>query len=410
VLSGADSGLAVTLDGRGIVGRAKHVEVKLEDPTISEFHLELVAGPSGIAVRDLGSLNGVYLRDTLLRDGIVPDRTELSLGATIVRLTLGEGFTAEISKALSFGQLVGSSTRMREMFALLERVSKTDLAVLIEGDAGTGKETIARAIAAAMSAGPEPRRVDVVDCPTLPHHLAEGALVGPGGALALSKGAALLLEDVAELTAAAQSALARALGSREPDRPRLLTTSRVDLRTRVNAGTFREDLYHLLAEARIRVPALRERREDVRPLVQYFLSQIPWETTAARSIERDALDTIAEQDFPGNVRELRALVERVAKIAEGSTITMADLDFARLVTATADRSDDAEPTPEKNADEPLLAFKDAKRSVVDEFERAYLTRLLARAGTNISRAASIAGIERQSMRALLRRHGLRGEE
>jgi DNA-binding NtrC family response regulator len=167
------------------------------------------------------------------------------------------------------------------------------------------------------------------------------------------------------------------------------------------------------------MPSLRERPEDIKPLVQHFLSTLPSDVQAARAITKDALDAIAQRSFPGNVRELRSTVERVAMLAEGPTIAEQDLAFERLIAA--DRSaqssrtsgelggdDDAPASEDPSA--PLEPFKEAKRTVIDEFERAYLSRLLARSGTNISRAAALAGIERQSLRDLLKRHGLRGED
>jgi DNA-binding NtrC family response regulator len=404
VVAGIDAGKSATLGSRGIVGRAETAEMRLGDPTVSQFHVELVGTANGIRVRDLGSHNNVFLRDAMVRDAVVASGAELHLGETTIRVEITAAREVERSKATSFGELVGVAPVMREMFAVLERVSRTDLALLVEGDAGVGKETVARAV---VAASPKPTPIHVVDCGALPRHLAEGALVGDEGALATASGAALLLEEISHLAPEVQSALAHALAGDEKNRPRLLTTSRVDLRRLVNNGELREDLYYALAQARVRVPSLAERRDDIRPMVQHFLAQIPWDVTAARAIDPEALDSIAVQTFPGNVRELRALVGRVARIAEDTTITLADLDFARLLTSERVQTGDA---PESDADAPLEAFKEAKRSVVDEFERTYLTKLLARSGTNITRAAALAGVERQSLRSLLKRHGLRVDD
>lgn len=397
ITTGADAGKSATLGARGIVGRAETAEMRLADPTVSQFHVELAGTANGIRVRDLGSHNGVFVRDVLVRDAIVPSGAEIHLGETTIRVEVTAAREVERSKATSFGELVGVAPVMREMFAILERVSRTDLALLVEGDAGVGKETVARAVVAASQ---KPAPIDVLDCSALPRHLAESALT-----TAIASSAVLLLEEVSHLAPEVQSVLAHGLASDDKRRPRLLTTSRVDLRRLVNNGALREDLYYALAQARVRVPPLAERREDIRPMVQHFLAQIPWDVTAARAIDPAALDSIAAQSFPGNVRELRALVGRVARIAEGTTISLADLDFARLLT-----SERAQTDADANDDAPLESFKEAKRSVVDEFERTYLTKLLARAGTNITRAAALAGVERQSLRSLIKRHGLRGDD
>jgi DNA-binding NtrC family response regulator len=401
VLAGPDAGLSVTVGARAIVGRAETADVRLSDATVSQFHVELTGDTPGIAVRDLGSSNGTFAREVLLREAFVPPDAELELGETRLRVRVADAYVSERSTSTGFGELVGVSAAMRELFAMLERVSRSDLAVFIEGEAGTGKETVARALAAAGPRAHQP--LHVVDCAALPRHLAEGALLGPGGALDAAAGGSLLLEDVSELPLDVQSLLARATAAPRPGgAPRLLGTGRGDLRALVNRGAFHEGLYFAIAQAHLRVPSLAERRDDLKPLVQHFLAKIPWETPAARAIEPNALEAIVGREFPGNVRELRAFVERIAKIADGATIKIADVEFARLLSVDRRR--------EGAGDEPLEAFKEAKRSVVDEFERAYLTKLLARAGTNISRAAALAGVERQSLRSLLRRHGLRGDE
>ncbi len=354
---------------------------------------------SGIRVRDLGSHNGTYLGQARIGDAVVPDGSELVLGGTTIRVSLTGPCDVLRSRATSFGPLVGMAPTMREMFATLERVSRSDLPVLVEGEAGTGKETVARAIVSAGALATEP--LTLVDCATLPSHLAEDALVGPSGLLVRAAGGTLLLEDVERLAPAVQGALVRALRTTPP---RLVATTRDDLRLRVNQGTFREDLYALLAQVRVRVPALADRREDIKPLVQHFLALIPRDVHAARTIDTDVLEAIAAQSFPANVRELRTLVERVAKLADGPTIRMADLDFARVLAGEHERTD-----RDLEDDEPLEPFKDAKRTIVEEFERSYLAKLLARTGKNISRASALAGIERQSLRGLLRRHGLEGD-
>jgi len=182
----------------------------------------------------------------------------------------------------------------------------------------------------------------------------------------------------------------------------------------VNRGEFREDLYYRLAAARVVMPPLARRPEDVRALAQHFLALIPFDVQAARAITPEALDLIASRPFRGNVRELRSTIERVAMIAEGASITAADLAFEGiLVQKDRDRRPVLVSTPaaqEKEDPDEIAAFKDAKRTAIDEFERAYLERLLQRTGTNISRAAGVAGVERQTLRELLKKHGLHAEK
>jgi len=442
VVDGPDRGTTVTVpSARALVGRAETADVRLADPTVSQFHVELGASHDSVLVSDLGSRNGTRAGDVVIRVAEVPFGAELTLGSSRVRLDAGGKVERERSRASSFGALVGASPVMRELYALLERVARTDLAVLLEGETGTGKELAARALHETGRRGRAP--FIVVDCTSIPPSLAESVLFGHekgaftgaterrSGLFEAADRGTLFLDEVGELARDLQPKLLRVLERREvvpvgatkprPVDVRIVSATWRDLRTMVNDGSFREDLYYRLAQARIRLPSLQERREDVKPLVQHFLTQIPWGVTAARAIEHDALAAMAARAFPGNIRELKATVERAAMIAEGATITTADLAFDRLLAAErsraapaasaapAQRAPSVLPPPPSN-DAPIEKFKEAKRTLIDEFEKDYLARLLARAGTNVSRAASLAGIERQSLRDLLKRHGLRGDD
>jgi DNA-binding NtrC family response regulator len=440
VVSGSDAGKAGEIaEGHAIVGRVDGVDIRLTDATVSQFHAEIWATEGGIVVRDLGSHNGTVASGIALRHASVPTGSELQIGDTVLEVCCGARTVVERSKATFFGSLVGASPAMRELYVLLERLARAHLAVLIEGEVGSGKELAARALhdEGARARGPWV----AVNCAGIPPALAESVLFGhepgalPGtpsgcaGALEAASGGTVFLDEVAELPRDLQAKLLRALERREvlpvgASSPRAFDTRVVSatwqgLRELVNRGAFREDLYYRLAQARIRLPSLRERTEDIKPLVQHFLSGIPWDVQAARAITSEALDAIAERSFPGNVRELKATVERVAMLAEGPTVTVQDLAFERLIAA--DRSvqssrskleGDAAASPASRGApaSSLEPFKEAKRTVIDDFEKAYLTRLLARSGTNISRASALAGIERQSLRDLLKRHGLRGDD
>jgi DNA-binding NtrC family response regulator len=405
VLSGPNTGDAKELpDGRALVGRADTADVRLSDPTVSQFHAEIVATQAAIAVRDLGSHNGTRVADIVVRDVSVASGTEVMLGSTRLLLESGTGREVERSKATSFGGLVGMSPEMRELYAVLERLSRTEIAVLFQGGRGTGKKIAAHAL---YDASPRAKgSLTVVECAGLPPALADQAVLGPGGILESSAGGTVVFSEPGELGPVLQVKLAQALESRRFD-VRILTTTRRDLRALVNRGAFRENLYYALAQAHVRVPSLAERKDDVVALAMHFLALIPFDVQAARAIAPDALEAIAARAFPDNVRELKATIERVAMLAEGPTITTEDLAFERVLAAEEGR---AAPLAEAKEDAPLEPFKEAKRTLIDEFERGYLVRLLARSGTNISRAAALAGIERQSLRDLLKRHGLRGDD
>ncbi|MDB4994383.1 MAG: hypothetical protein JWM74_1815 [Myxococcaceae bacterium] len=451
VVEGPDTGKTAVLSStRAILGRAASSEMALSDPTVSQFHAELRVEDGGVMVVDLGSRNGTRAGDVVLKSGIVPFGAELVLGSTKVKIEQGERYSPERSGATSFGGLVGSSAIMRELYAMLERLARTDLTVLIEGDTGTGKEVAARALheLGRRAAGP----FVVLDCTAIPPNLAESVLFGHEkgaftgandrriGLFEAAHGGTLFIDELGELPADLQPKLLRVLERREvvavgaskprPVDVRIVSATWRDTRTLVNQGTFREDLYYRLAQARVRLPTLMERPEDIKPLVQHFLAKIPWDVEAARAITNEALESIATRSFPGNVRELKTTVERVAMLAEGATIAPGDLAFERILAVERGRTAPrgmrmsalppqpssqsesqraSQPSLPPSADDAIENFKDAKRTLIDDFEKGYLARLLARAGTNISRAASLAGIERQSLRDLLKKHGLRGE-
>jgi DNA-binding NtrC family response regulator len=306
---------------------------------------------------------------------------------------------------------------MRDVYTFLERLAASSIPVLVEGATGTGKELAARAL---HDEGPRARGPFVaVSCAAIPPGLAEATLFGQSdaaggqpGLFERADGGTVLLDEIAELPLDVQAKLLRVVeqqevlrvGATKPQRidARVVATTRQDLRQQVNRGAFREDLYFRIAQARVRMPSLEERAGDVKPLAQFFLSANASPASGARAFAPDALEALAARRFPGNVRELKSTVDRAVIVAEGPTISVADLAFERALAGEhgAAGAGDA-------ADQPIEAFKDAKRTVVDDFERAYLKRLLHRCGDNVSRAAAVAGIERQSLRALLKRHGLR---
>lgn len=422
--------------GRGFVGRSPGADVTIDDPAVSLFHVEVWGTEGGVTVRDLASRNGTWIGDIAIERGVAPSGASLTIGGSRVVLECRGPAIVERSKASGFGALVGASMRMREIYALLEKLASTSITVLLEGATGTGKELAARAL---HERGPRAGGPFVaVSCAALPPALVEATLFGyeatasgddaQPGLFERASGGTLLFDEIAELPLDVQAKLVRVVEEQEVIRvggaearrvdTRVIATTRQDLRHRMNRGEFREDLYFRIAQARVHMPALDERPEDTKPLAQHFLSALPWESTGARAFSKEALDALASRRFPGNVRELKSSVERAALVSAGPTISVEDLAFERTLAGDAAGTDTAGTdagssgagsSDDKGATGEIPPFKDAKQSVVDEFERAYVKRLLERSGDNVSRAAALAGIERQSFRALLRRHGVRGE-
>jgi len=436
VVKGEDQGKTMVLARRAsVIGRSQAADFPLTDPTVSAFHVEVSAVEGGVHVTDLESVNGTQYAGARIERGIIPSGAMINLGRSVIRLDHDAPFLAPAHDLPAYGELRGASVAMRELFSLLERLSPTDLSLLLEGATGTGKELVARAVHAESRFAQGP--LVVLDCTSIPATLAESTLFGHekgaftgatdrrAGVFEAAEGGTVFLDEVGELPFDLQPKLLRVLERREvirlgstqprPISVRIVSATWRDLRAMINQGRFREDLYYRLAQARVCVPALRDRVEDIPLLVHHFLSRLPRDAQCARSISSEALQELARREYAGNVRELKSTVERAAMTAAGDVITPADLAFERMLTGqrSSSRFDSPKPSvapPPSATPSELGKFKDAKKMLIEEFERDYLTRLLQRTGNNVSRAATLAGIERHHLRDLFRKHGLRDED
>ena len=434
ITAGPEAGQSFPLARRtAVVGRSPAADVRLTDPTVSSFHFEIAAAPGGVHVVDLESANGTWYAGARVERATLPSGAMVGIGQSILRVDVDAPFAAEASEVPAFGALLGQSRSMRELFSMLERLCRTDLSVLIEGQTGTGKELVARAL---HDHGRTPQGpFMVLDCTAIPATLAESMLFGHErgaftgavdrriGIFEAAQGGTIFLDEIGELPLELQPKLLRVLERREvqrvggskpiPIQVRVICATWREVRAMINQGKFREDLYFRLAQARISVPALRERPSDIPLLVNHFLGKIPRDMQAARAITDGALQELVRRDYPGNVRELKSTVERASMTAAADVITETDLAFERMLTGQRLHTP-ATPTPTlPPASGPggeLGRFKDVKRTLIDEFERDYLQRLLAKTGNNLSRAAQIAGVERHHLRDLFKKHGLRGDD
>jgi DNA-binding NtrC family response regulator len=267
---------------------------------------------------------------------------------------------------------------MRRVFGALERIAATDGPVLLHGEAGVGKSEAARAI---HDASPRARHeLVVVD-------LAASAPSALTAAFASAPGGTLLLERLDEATAPMQDALAQELDRKERERNdvRIVATSRLDPRACVESGALRRDLWFHLASVRVELPPLRDRLEDVPRLVNALLEELGYPDLRLGAAE---LGTLRSQRFEGNVRELRRTIEETL-----------------LRSALPQRA--SQPPGEVTDELARLPFKEAKDRLLDAFERGYVAQLLERAGGNVSRAAAEAGLDRNHLARLAKKHGLR---
>jgi DNA-binding NtrC family response regulator len=421
VLAGPDAGAeAVSEEGRITVGSAEGATLRLSDPTVSRFHAELEATGAGIAVRDLGSTNGTHLGAALVREIVVRGPIDLDVGRTRIRLVLGdERASIATAATTSMGALLGASAAMRAVFDSLAKAAPTTAPVLITGESGTGKELAARAVHAASARAHQP--FEVVDCGGLPPTLIESELFGHErgaftgamsereGAFERADGGTIFLDELGELPLELQPKLLRALGEREIRRVGAKKTRRVDvrvvaatnrdLRREVNAGRFRADLFYRLAVIQVRMPALRDRLDDLPLLVRGLLEAIAKDRGIDAVVEpdRDLLDALARHTWPGNVRELRNYLEQLLILRVAPPL-------AGEAAPLAKKADGGE-NFDSFAELPLRA---AKSELLERFERHYVERMLERTGGNVAEAARRAGVDRVTLFRTIRRYGLRG--
>jgi DNA-binding NtrC family response regulator len=327
-----------------------------------------------------------------------------------------------------FGELIGNSRPMREVYRLAMGVAPTSSTVLILGESGTGKELTARAIHqhSPRSEGP----FVPVNCSAIPVDLVESELFGHErgaftgatsareGLFAAAHRGTLFLDEIGDLPPMAQVKLLRVLQQGETKRVgsdqtrtvdvRVIAATNVDLRDHMEQGKFREDLFYRLNVVSITLPPLRERREDVPLLGYHFLQK--YAARAGRKVREfspDALRAMQQQRWPGNVRELENAVEYAVVFCRGEIVTPSDLPFERPSWAPVptEASDEGEVTlPAGLAD---LPYRDAKQRALGAFDNAYFTALLERTGGNVSRAAREAGLDRSNFRRAAKRAGVR---
>jgi DNA-binding NtrC family response regulator len=324
-------------------------------------------------------------------------------------------------------EMIGESRVMRALFAQLEKVAPTNGRVLIFGESGTGKELVARAIHRLSPRADKP--FVKVNCAAIPAELIESELFGyergaftgaqgrKKGLFELAHGGTLFLDEIGDMSASAQAKVLRALQSGEISRVggektiaidvRVLAATNKDLELEVRDGRFREDLYFRLNVVPIVSPPLRERRSDVVLLATGFLQEFSLENgLREKPIDEDVLDALAERQWPGNVRELRNVVERMA-ILSGDRITLDDLPEEGMLSEARRQSSPP-------SDLPATRDGGGERLTLREYrsraEKDYILQTLDEVGWNISRAATILGVERTNLHKKMRSYGIRREE
>jgi DNA-binding NtrC family response regulator len=323
------------------------------------------------------------------------------------------------------GALIGNSEAMHRVIAMIEKVAETDATVLVRGESGTGKELVAREIHDRNSARSNGAFV-AVNCAALPSELIEselfghekGAFTGAAakreGKFEQADGGTLFLDEIGDMSTNVQAKLLRALEERRIERlggnesipvdVRIVSATHRPLEQEIANGNFRADLFYRLRVVTIDIAPLRERREDIPVLAETFLRlaaeryELP-----QRALSQSALKRLVEYKWPGNVRELKNTIDRATIMAEGDEISARDLPDE--ITAGSPMAGLGEgDVPETDALRvPFTAdFREDRR----EFERRYITRCLEHTQGNVTRAAEILDMHRQSLQHKLRQLGL----
>jgi len=330
-----------------------------------------------------------------------------------------------------FEKMIGKSRAMMRVFETIDKVAPTDVTVLIRGESGTGKELVARAI---HFRSPRARRPFIaVNCAAFSRELVEselfghekgsftGAVARREGKFEAADGGTLFLDEIGDMALETQAKLLRVLQEKQFERiggnqpfnvdVRIIAATNQDLEAMIEQGKFREDLYYRLKVVEIRVPAVRERREDVPLMVQHFIAEACQRfSTPEKQLSAEAMRACVEAPWKGNARSLKAAIEQAVILSPGVEITPEDL-FA----SSEPESDHTAPAPASLANhtpaandgsESAMTFREAKEKFVGDWERDFFIRALRSTGGNISRAAERTGMYRQSFQQKMRELGI----
>lgn len=435
VLDGPSKGTKIDLNTRKLtrIGKKDDNELILDDPTVSRYHAEIHFTADSYLLKDNGSTNGTLINGTKVREAFLSPGDVLTVGnSTIEFQTFDEKIRIEPSASTSFGQAVGKSRKMRQIFGILERISPTLATVIIEGETGTGKELIARGIHENSLRKAKP--FIIFDCSAVAANLIEselfghmkgsftGAIKDRKGAFEAANGGTIFLDEIGELTLDLQPKLLRALEQREVKRVgstdtvkldvRVLCATNRDLKAEVAAGRFREDLYYRLSVVKVHLPALRERIEDIPLIIERLLTGSRFNRNADDSfrvsrVEDEALKLLQRYNWPGNVRELANIMERAVSFCDGTTLTA---DHLNNIFSEADRGGtrhaETEEATVRHEVDTSLPFKEAKQKLLEVFEKEYIEGLLASHNGNVSKASRAAEIDRKHMRNLIKKYDI----
>jgi DNA-binding NtrC family response regulator len=432
------------------IGSMEDNDVVLPDDTVSRYHCRIIQDDTSYILVDNRSTNGTFINKVRVREGFLKPGCVIACGQSLLKFNAREEEVQIVpSRADHCGGLIGGNAKMREIYAIVEKIAPTATTVVIDGETGTGKEVVAQTI---HNLSPRARgELVVFDCGAVPPNLIEselfghekgsftGAMMTRSGLFEQADGGTLFLDELGELPIDLQPKLLRALEQREIRRVGASKAQKVDVRIiaatnrnledEVRAGRFRQDLFYRLSVVRLHLPSLRDRVDDIPLLLQHFLdtgsyNRRPNGPPKVRGVARDAMAALQNYPWPGNVRELVNVIERAVSFCEHELIELSDLpDYVRSARApsvsgaprdnkrpqSVPRAASLSPTPPPTPEELLgegVTFKDAKERWVATFERDYILQRLRQHGGNISHAARDADIDRKYFRKLMKKYDI----
>ncbi|MDI3285557.1 sigma-54 dependent transcriptional regulator [Polyangium sp. 15x6] len=343
--------------------------------------------------------------------------------------------------------IIGESQPIHDLYAIIERVADTPTTVLITGESGTGKELVARALHENSSRRDRP--FIKVNCAAIPKDLMEselfgyergaftGAVASKPGRFELASGGTLFLDEIGEIPNEMQVKLLRVLQESEFERVggiktirvdvRLVAATNRDLKREIGAGSFREDLFYRLNVVSIALPALRERRTDIPPLVSYFIAKFNARLRKnIEGVEPDALERLSSHGWPGNIRELENVIERAVLFADGARIRLEDLSeevrsnvaLVGAAAASAPSSPEGARAPSPSSPDPQQGetgsisdgLKEQVKAAMSRLERDLIVRALKQTQGNVTHAARLLKISRKGLQLKMKELGLRERE
>lgn len=320
----------------------------------------------------------------------------------------------QLQEKYSFDNILGKSQCMQQVFGMISRVAEGDANITIVGESGTGKELVARSIHSHSMR--KSKAFVPVNCAAFPEHLFESELFGyekgaftgayrrKPGLLEFADGGTFFLDEICDLSLPLQVKLLRMLQDKKIRRVggmdlidvdvRIVSASNRNLDEALADGSLREDLYYRLNVISIHLPPLRERKEDIPLLSNYFIQKYSKLTPKnIKGISEAAIKCLEDYGWPGNVRELENVMERAITLTTSERIQVTDLPENLLYMESA--------SPTTQIDTP---FKEAKVELVSQFEKQYLIKMLSRHKGNITRAAESSGVDRRTFHRLLNRY------